>query len=164
MTSTHGGNKAEKRGKSGYPPAPWHVVYYQRPKSIDEAETVPARVFLRDGCPAGIRAELLAVAKAVADSPPPAFAGGGKWEAMTGDMAGIYQVKANGFDAGGRWHWRLFAVLERRNDVAGLPGASVVLIAGMRKPYLTVFDDGDYAEVAALAREFSSTTPRRIAP
>jgi hypothetical protein len=33
---------------------------------------------------------MIAVVKAVADAPPPAFGGGGKWEAMHDEMAGFY--------------------------------------------------------------------------
>jgi len=29
-------------------------------------------------------------------APPPRFSGGGKWEAMHGDMAGYYEVRATG--------------------------------------------------------------------
>jgi hypothetical protein len=36
------------------------------------------------------------VLDAVAAAPPPAFSGGGKWEAMRGKMAGYYEVRAIG--------------------------------------------------------------------
>jgi len=32
---------------------------------------------------------MVAVLSAVADAPPPAFSGGGKWEAMHDEMAGL---------------------------------------------------------------------------
>ena len=53
---------------------------------------VPAIDFL-DGLPAKAVAEIQAVLDAVAEAPPPAFSGGGKWEAMHDEMAGFYEVR-----------------------------------------------------------------------
>jgi Txe/YoeB family toxin of Txe-Axe toxin-antitoxin module len=50
---------------------------------------VPSVSFL-DELPTKVAAEIQAVLEAVATAPPPAFSGGGKWEAMHGDMHGIY--------------------------------------------------------------------------
>jgi len=36
------------------------------------------------------------VLDAVAEAPPPAFSGGGKWEAMHDEMAGFYEVRIQG--------------------------------------------------------------------
>ena len=47
---------------------------------------------------------------AVAAAPPPAFSGGGKWEAMHGEMSGFFEVRVDGPQ---RHHYRLFCVLER---------------------------------------------------
>jgi hypothetical protein len=69
---------------------PWDIVYYL---AVDG--NVPAVDFLV-GCPTKTRANLLAVLDAVAAAPPPAFSGGGKWEAMRGKMAGYYEVRAIG--------------------------------------------------------------------
>ncbi len=77
-------------------------------------------------------------------------------------MAGYFQVKADGFDAGARKHWRLFCLTERSEDVAGLPGPSVIIIAGMVKPYLTKFTDQEYDAVRMLGREFLGALPRSI--
>lgn len=68
----------------------WDVVYYKAPD-----RTVPAIDFL-DGCPVKVAANLLAVLDAVAESPPPQYSGGGKWEAMHGSMGGYYEVRATG--------------------------------------------------------------------
>ena len=60
----------------------WDVVYYRsRDGSISGVE------FL-DNCPTKVAAHLLAVLDAVAESPPPQYSGGGKWEVMHGSMAG----------------------------------------------------------------------------
>lgn len=98
----------------------WHVAYSQRHREDDPSKAIPGRDYLLS-LPAALRAEFVAVIKAVADTPPPAFSGGGKWEAMKGPMSGIYQVKANGFIPGvGRVRARLFCLLDR-NGSAGLP-------------------------------------------
>jgi hypothetical protein len=99
---------------------PWAILYFKRHRSDDPEETRPGRVNL-NGLPPRIRAQLMAVIKAVADAPPPAHSGGGKWEVMKGDMAG-YQIKADGFENGRRLHYRLFCLLERngRESIAGL--------------------------------------------
>jgi hypothetical protein len=47
---------------------------------------MPARDFLRNVCPGTVRVKMLAVLSAVAAAPPKRFAGGGRWEAMHGDM------------------------------------------------------------------------------
>lgn len=70
------------------PRTPWRIEFFQRHRVDDPSRAVPARAFL-DANPAGVRADMLAVIKAVADAPPPRFAGGGKWEAMHGDMKGF---------------------------------------------------------------------------
>ena len=69
---------------------------------------MPAADFL-DGCPPKVRGTILAVLDAVAAAPPPAFSGGGKWEAMHGDMGGYYEIRVTG---PGREQFRLFCLLE----------------------------------------------------
>lgn len=121
-------------------------------------QSVPARELL-DRCPTTVAAKLVAVVKAVADAPPPAFSGGGKWEAMHGDMNGFYEVRVDGPK---RRHYRLFCMLEREGARCGLGGPSLVLIAGKDKPFHTVLSAPDYAEVRRLGREFLARTPRSI--
>jgi len=77
-------------------------------------------------------------------------------------MAGYFQVKVNGFEAGARRHWRLFCLLERGVDVPGTPGPSVVAVTGMVKPYLTAFGEEDYRSVRLLGEEFRGSLPRSI--
>ena len=69
---------------------PWDVVFY---KAADDS--VPTDDFL-DACPVKVRAQLMAVLDAVAETPPPRFSGGGHWEAMHGDMGGYYEVRSQG--------------------------------------------------------------------
>lgn len=146
-----------KRNRSGYPPGPWAVVYLRVPAT----GALPGYEFL-ESCPPAVQADLVAIMKAVADAPPPAVSGGGKWEAMTGPMRGVYQAKTDGFASGSRMHYRVFCLLERREDVSGLPGPSLIIIAGMVKPFLTRFTERDYAEVRALADDFLAREPRCV--
>jgi len=78
----------------------WGVVYYRQADG-----QVPAEAFL-DSCPTKVEATILAVLQAVRAAPPPAFSGGGKWEAMHGAMAGYYEIRVTG---PGRRPYRLFA-------------------------------------------------------
>jgi hypothetical protein len=141
---------------------PWAILYFKRHRSDDPAEKRPGRLYL-NGLPPQIRAQLVAVIKAVADAPPPAHSGGGKWEVMRGDMAGYYQVKADGFESGRRLHYRVFCLLERQTAANGLPGPSLIILDGMTKPYLTVFTRADYARIRALGDEYLSLQPRSVA-
>jgi hypothetical protein len=81
----------------------WDVIFYATAEG-----SVPGADFL-DGCPAKVRGMILAVLDAVAAAPPPAFSGGGKWEAMHGDMGGYHEIRVTG---PGREQFRLFCLLE----------------------------------------------------
>lgn len=138
--------------------APWRIHFFKRHAEDDPTQAMPARDFL-DRCPTAVAAKLIAVVKAVADAPPPAFSGGGKWEAMHGEMNGFYEVRVDGPK---RHHYRLFCVLERDGAKVGLGGPSLVLITGKDKPFQTVLSNADYAEVRSLGREFLARTPRSV--
>lgn len=73
-------------------PVPWLIHFFQRAKVDDADETVPALDFF-ETLSENVAAEVHAVLDAVAEVPPPAFSGGGKWEAMRGEMAGFYEVR-----------------------------------------------------------------------
>jgi hypothetical protein len=111
-------------------------------------------------CPEKVRATMLAVLKAVAEAPPPAFSGGGKWEAMHGEMRGFYEVRVDGPK---RHHYRLFCVLETHDPALGLGGPSIVIICGKDKPFRTTIADADYAEVRRLGTEYRARKPRSVA-
>lgn len=102
-----------------------------------------------DGLPTKVLAEMVAVLDAVAEAPPPAFSGGGKWEAMHGEMSGIYEVRVQG---GGMNH-RLFCVLER--DAEDLGGSSIVVIDGLSKPKRSAAKPKDYRRVLRMKAEFA---------
>lgn len=137
---------------------PWLVHFFQRHPADDPHRSVPARAFL--DAHRSIAPKLLAVVRAVAETPPPAFAGGGKWEAMHGDMAGFYEVRVDG---PGRRHYRLFCILERDGMALGLRGPSLVLITGMAKEFRTTFSSRDYEKVRQLGAEYRSRSPRSVA-
>ncbi len=100
--------------------------------------TKPAREWLRD-LPAKPAAEVIAVVKAVRDAPPPAFAGGGKWEAMHGEMAGVYEVRCR---QGGQLH-RLFCLLDRTHP----DGPALVMLDGDSKSNRTAMPASVYRRV-----------------
>jgi hypothetical protein len=139
-------------------PIPWRIHFFKRHAADDPSELVPARDFLQN-CPTKVEATIVAVVKAVAEAPPPAFSGGGKWEARHDDMAGFYEVRVDGPQ---RRHYRLFCQLERDGAGVGLGGPSVVLIAGKTKAFMTVLSKADYAEVRALGAEYRRRNPRSV--
>lgn len=140
-------------------PTPWLIHFFQRHADDDDAQSVPARDFL-DGCPESVQGKILAALRAVAEAPPPAFSGGGYWEAMHGEMAGYYEVRVDGPQ---RRHFRLFCILERSGGDHNLGGASIVLITGMVKEFRTTFSGRDYARVRALGDEYRARSPRSVA-
>jgi hypothetical protein len=102
------GKRAKRRAAPATVPSvdrtpPWSVVYYEASDG-----TVPALEFL-DGCPGKLEGEFTAVLDAVAAAPPPQFSGGGKWEAMHGEMTGYHEIRLTG---PGREQFRLFCLLE----------------------------------------------------
>ncbi len=136
----------------------WDIIFYATAEG-----SVPGADFL-DGCPAKVRGTVLAVLDAVAEAPPPAFSGGGKWEAMHGNMGGWYEIRVTG---PGREQFRLFCLLEnadaRTLAARGLRGPAIAVITGMRKKSGTVFSERDYAKVRQLGSDHTARTPRRIA-
>lgn len=137
---------------------PWSVIYYQAADG-----TTPALEFLAS-CPGKIDAEFAAVLDAVAAAPPPQFAGGGKWEAMHGNMTGWHEIRLTG---PGREQFRLFCLLENgaREELArrGLQRPAIAVITGMRKPWRTAFSERDYQRVRTLGQQHQQNYPRRIA-
>ena len=137
--------------KSSKPP-PWLIHFFQRHPADDPKQSVPAREFL-DSLSNSVAAETLAVLAAVAEAPPPAFSGGGKWEAMKAEMSGFYEVRVTGNDAAGRkMNHRMFCKLMR--DAADLGGSSIICIAGLSKPLRSAARPGDYRTVRRLGTEF----------
>jgi hypothetical protein len=143
-------------------PEPWLIHFFQRHIYDDPACTVPGRVFLTD-CPPKVRAYFLAVLKAVAEAPPPTFSGGGRWEAMHDAMAGYYEVRVDGPQ---RHHYRLFCLLERDGGTPafGLGGPSIIIIAGLDKPFRTTLSAADYERVRVLGDEYKARKPRSVEP
>jgi len=127
---------------------PWLIHFFQRDAREDKTQSVPAIDFLEQ-VPTKVRAEMQAVLEAVAEAPPPAFSGGGKWEAMHDEMAGFYEVRVRGAD---RRNNRLFCILER--DAADLGGSSVVVIDGLSKPIRQAADPRDYRRAQRYRAEF----------
>ncbi len=126
---------------------PWLIHFFQRHGDDDRARSTPTIEFL-ETLPDKIAAEIQAVLEAVAAAPPPSFSGGGKWEAMHDDMAGIYEVRVQG---GGANH-RLFCLLERNGDDLG--GPAVICLGGLSKPVRSAASPRDYSRIKQYADEF----------
>lgn len=136
----------------------WDIIFYETAQG-----SAPGADFL-DGCPSKVRGTILAVLDAVAAAPPPSFSGGGKWEAMHGNMGGYYEIRVTG---PGREQFRLFCLLENADKrtliTRGLRGPAIAVITGMRKKTGTIFSERDYAKVRQLGSHHTAQTPRRIA-
>jgi hypothetical protein len=133
------------------------IVFFQRHADDDPDETVPGRVFLREICPAGVRAKFAAVLNAVATAPPKRFAGGGAWEAMHGEMTGWFEVRKDGPR---RHHYRLFCLLDY--DAHGQDMPLLVIIDGRDKPFRTELSSADYSAVRAIGDEYLKRNPRSL--
>ncbi|MDX6649640.1 MAG: hypothetical protein QOJ97_1591 [Solirubrobacteraceae bacterium] len=101
--------------------------------------------------------------EAVRAAPPPAFSGGGKWEAMHGNMGGYFEVRGTG---PGRMHYRVFCVLDNGTDdelaERGFDEPQIAVITGLVKPNASRFAAGDYSKVRKLGNDYKSSLPRRI--
>lgn len=138
---------------------PWGVVYY-----ADENGAAPALDFLMS-CPVRVRAKLAAVLEAVRAAPPPAFSGGGKWEAMHGSMGGDYETRCTG---PGRRHYRLFCLLDNGTPEElgewGFDRPQIAVVNGLVKANATLFTDSEYAKhIRRLGERYLATIPRPIA-
>jgi hypothetical protein len=113
--------------------------------------------------PPAVAARLRAIVIAVAQAPPHKFAGGGKWEAMSGDMAGIYEARTDG--PPNRTHYRLFCVLDTKAlDSSGNTCAPLlVLLDGAAKPFRTEMPAKVYARVRHLRDEYFHRERRSLA-
>lgn len=114
---------------------------------------VPAQDFFDDVCPVPVATRMLAVLTAVAEAPPPAFSGGGLWEAMHGDLVGLHEVRIRH----GQQNYRLFCLLDSGD---GLGGPSIVCLSGLTKPLRSAAAKADYERVLQHAKEFRRT--RRV--
>jgi len=101
-----------------------------------------------DACPTKVAATFIAVLDAVREAPPPAFSGGGKWEAMHGTMAGYHEIRLTG---PGRRHYRLFCLLDN--------GTPQELAARGFDPQIGVIN-GMVKANTALFRDRRSSSPR----
>lgn len=138
----------------------WGIVYFR-----NEAGRVPAIEFL-DACPTKVAAKIAAVLEAVRAAPPPAFSGGGMWEAMHGNMGGYYEIRVTG--PPNRSHHRLFCILDNGTpeELAqrGFAEPQIAVINGLVKPNATLFTDAVYEkQVRRLGDAYLAGLPRSIA-
>lgn len=133
------------------------IVYFRRHIDDDPDQATPGRDFL-GSCPLKVRAMMRAVLTQVAAAPPKRFAGGGYWEAMSGDMNGWFEVRVDGPQ---RHHYRLFCRLDY--ETTGTAKPLLVVIAGRDKPFKTTLSGADYEAVRALGAEYFNRNPRSLA-
>ena len=136
------------------------VAFFKRHLDEDTTRAAPGLNALL-GFPANVRARLLATLAAVAKAPPKRFAGGGQWEAMHGDMTGYFEARVSSKTPNGKWHYRLFCLLDY--DATGKTSPLLIVIDGAAKPYRTTLSDARYAEVRELGDEYLRRNPRSIA-
>ncbi|MBU9767118.1 hypothetical protein FR943_25210 [Mycobacterium sp. TNTM28] len=139
---------------------PHEVEFFKRHRDDDEAQTAPGLDALLT-FPVNVRARLLATLAAVAKSPPKRFAGGGQWEAMHGDMTGYFEARVTSGTPNGKWHYRLFCVLDYTAEGKTVP--LLVVIHGAAKRYQTTLPASRYAEVRDLGNEYRKRNPRSLA-
>lgn len=132
------------------------IVYFKRHADDDARQSEPGRDALQSW-PTSVRAKAMAVLIAVAKAPPKRFAGGGYWEAMSGDMSGFFEVRIDGRK---RHHYRLFCLLDY--GAKGQEKPRLVVVDGREKPFRTTLSAADYAQVRSLGDEYLGRDPRSI--
>lgn len=103
----------------------------------------------------GEKAKFSAILEAVATAPPRRFSGGGYWEAMHGDLDGIFEVR---FQGRSRWLFRFFCILLDENTTPVL-----MVFAGLRKRPGSVLPERDYVKVRLLADDLTRANSKPIA-
>lgn len=136
------------------------VEFFKRHRGDDQAQAAPGLDALL-GFPVKVRARLLATLAAVAKAPPKRFAGGGQWEAMHGDMTGYFEARVTSSTPNGKWHYRLFCVLDYTAKGKATP--LLVVIDGAAKRYQTTLTASRYADVRDLGDEYRKRNPRSLA-
>lgn len=135
----------------------WVTHFFQRHRDDDNGRSVPAQEFL-ERIPESVAATMMRVVEAVAAAPPPSFSGGGMWEAMHDEMAGLYEVRVDHDHT----HYRLFCVLDRDDDKKRLGGNAVVMIDGEQKPFRKTISEKRYKEIRALRLEYQARRPSSV--
>ncbi|GED97200.1 hypothetical protein [Gordonia crocea] len=140
--------------------APHEVEFFKRHRDDDKAQTIPGLEALLS-FPVKVRARLLATLSAVAKAPPKRFAGGGQWEAMHGEMTGYFEARITSSTPNGKWHYRLFCILDYAAQEKNTP--LLVVIDGAAKRYQTTLTNARYGEVRDLGDEYRKRNPRSFA-
>lgn len=139
--------------------APHELAFFKRHRNDDATQTSFGLNALLS-FPTKVRARLLATLAAVAQAPPKRFAGGGQWEAMHGDMTGYFEARVTSSTPNGKWHYRLFCLLD--DDATGRASPLLTVIDGAAKPYRTTLSERRYAEVRELGEEYLGRNPRSL--
>ncbi len=138
----------------------WDIVFFRRHPADDPVETMPGREWL-SSCPTGVRADIGATLTQVASAPPHKFAGGGRWEAMSGSAKGCHEIRVDGPN---RHHYRLFCLLDRDavHENGSPCGPLLVVLDGAVKPFRTKLAEGVYEALGELRNEYRARNPRSV--
>lgn len=109
------------------------------------------------GCPEQVQAKMFRILVEVAKAPPKRFAGGGYWEAMSGDMRGWHELRA---DYRGI-HYRLFCRIDY--EASGIEHPLLVIVAGLSKKFGTVISPEVYELIREAGEIYFATNPRALA-
>lgn len=96
--------------------------------------------------PPGERAKFYAIVTAVRSSPLGTFSGGGYWEAMHGEMSGLFEIRFRGKRP---WLNRFFCTVIK--DLG-----KITILAGVRKKDGEAIRLKTYAEIRLLSDELTS--------
>lgn len=80
---------------------------------------------------------------------------------MHGNMTGYFEARVTSKTPHGKWHYRLFCLLDY--DAAGKTTPLLTVIDGTAKPYRTTSSDARYTDVRELGDEYRGRNPRSLA-
>ena len=94
----------------------------------------------------GERAKFSAIVTAVCNAPTGSFSGGGYWQALHGELRGLFEIR---FQGKSPWLYRFFCAVNSRE-------ACLYIFAGARKKKGEKLTTRTYAEVLSLAEELTN--------
>ena len=75
-------------------------------------------------------------------------------------MTGYFEARVTSTTPNGKWHYRLFCLLD--DDATGRASPLLTVIDGAAKPYRTTLSERRYAQVRELGDEYLGRNPRSL--
>ena len=94
----------------------------------------------------GERAKFAAIVSAVSSAPIGTFSGGGYWQALRGELSGLFEVRFQGKPP---WLYRFFCHVE-------MESSELYIFAGARKKKGETLSAKTYAEIRSVADELTN--------